>query len=197
MPNHSTPFNNHLVVFLGEFLGTFLFLFMSFAGAQVAHAGSSSLSTDPGSQVIQLFYISLVFGLSLMVNVWVFFRISGGLFNPAVSSTIRNGLKIPIARESNLLVVGHPRIGPHWSSSCHAVNCYLLRRNHRFHCSSRPCPRPFACYSRFLRQCSCRWRVHRPWFIPRDVPNCTAHRHDHYVSNRSQFLILDGHGRGY
>lgn len=30
-------------------------------------------------------YISLVFGLALMVNAWVFFRISGGLFNPAVT----------------------------------------------------------------------------------------------------------------
>jgi aquaporin related protein len=32
-----------------------------------------------------LLYISLAFGFSLAVTVWVFFRISGGLFNPAVS----------------------------------------------------------------------------------------------------------------
>jgi aquaporin related protein len=32
-----------------------------------------------------LLYISLIFGFSLMVCVWVFFRVSGGLFNPAVS----------------------------------------------------------------------------------------------------------------
>lgn len=30
-------------------------------------------------------YIALSFGFSLMVNVWIFFRISGGLFNPAVT----------------------------------------------------------------------------------------------------------------
>ena len=30
-------------------------------------------------------FIALAFGFSLMVNVWVFFRISGGLFNPAIS----------------------------------------------------------------------------------------------------------------
>jgi aquaporin related protein len=30
-------------------------------------------------------YIALVFGFSLAVNAWVFFRVSGGLFNPAVS----------------------------------------------------------------------------------------------------------------
>jgi glycerol uptake facilitator-like aquaporin len=28
----------------------------------------------------------LAFGFSLAVTVWVFFRISGGLFNPAVST---------------------------------------------------------------------------------------------------------------
>jgi aquaporin rerated protein, other eukaryote len=32
-----------------------------------------------------LSYIALSFGFSLMVNAWVFYRISGGLFNPAVS----------------------------------------------------------------------------------------------------------------
>lgn len=31
-------------------------------------------------------FIALSFGFSLAVNAWVFFRISGGLFNPAVSS---------------------------------------------------------------------------------------------------------------
>jgi aquaporin related protein len=34
-----------------------------------------------------LLYISLVFGFSLGVNIWVFYRISGGLFNPAVSTS--------------------------------------------------------------------------------------------------------------
>lgn len=30
-------------------------------------------------------YISLAFGFSLTVSAWIFFRVSGGLFNPAVS----------------------------------------------------------------------------------------------------------------
>src|ERR1700685_837409 len=30
-------------------------------------------------------YIALAFGFSLLVNAWIFFRISGSLFNPAVS----------------------------------------------------------------------------------------------------------------
>lgn len=32
-------------------------------------------------------HTALVYGFSLLVNVWAFYRISGGLFNPAVSST--------------------------------------------------------------------------------------------------------------
>jgi aquaporin related protein len=32
-----------------------------------------------------LLYIALAFGFSLAVNAWIFFRVSGGLFNPAVS----------------------------------------------------------------------------------------------------------------
>lgn len=38
-----------------------------------------------GSNPQQLQYIALCFGFSLAVNAWVFFRISGGLFNPAVT----------------------------------------------------------------------------------------------------------------
>ena len=30
-------------------------------------------------------YISMAFGFSLLVNVWIFYRVSGGLFNPAVT----------------------------------------------------------------------------------------------------------------
>jgi hypothetical protein len=39
------------------------------------------------SDPAQLLFIALSFGFSLAVNAWVFFRISGGLFNPAVSTT--------------------------------------------------------------------------------------------------------------
>ncbi|KAF1365969.1 aquaporin [Lizonia empirigonia] len=70
-----------LVPFLGEFIGTFLFLFFAFAATQTANNLLGSRSMD----IQSLMYISLAFGFSLAVNVWVFFRISGGLFNPAVT----------------------------------------------------------------------------------------------------------------
>ena len=87
---------NHFVATMGEFIGTTLFLFFAFAGTEVANiqskanpsTGSDSNTTTgaaTGFNVGVLLYISLIFGFSLMVNVWVFFRISGGLFNPAVT----------------------------------------------------------------------------------------------------------------
>lgn len=83
---------NHFVAAVGEFVGTTMFLFFAFAGTEVANTQSRA---DDGSQTTTgaatgfdvgvLVYIALSFGFSLMVNVWVFFRISGGLFNPAVT----------------------------------------------------------------------------------------------------------------
>jgi aquaporin related protein len=81
----------HIVAFIGEFVGTFMFLFFAFSGTQVANtttAGSqtstaASVSTAPNTS--NLLYVALAFGFSLTVNAWVFFRVTGGLFNPAVS----------------------------------------------------------------------------------------------------------------
>ncbi|PSK46108.1 Aquaporin-1 [Elsinoe australis] len=88
LPN---KFRNHFIAMMGEFCGTFLFLFFAFSATQVANAstigsdtgGNGSLSQVPNTGA--LMYISLAFGFSLAVNAWVFFRISGGLFNPAVT----------------------------------------------------------------------------------------------------------------
>ncbi|USP82317.1 uncharacterized protein yc1106_09591 [Curvularia clavata] len=73
-----------LIAFLGELIGTFLFLFFAFAGTQVAN-NIRNLDGPRRMDIGSLLYISLAFAFSLAVNVWVFFRISGGLFNPAVT----------------------------------------------------------------------------------------------------------------
>lgn len=80
-------FRAHFVAMCGEFAGTFLFLFFAFSGTQVANTQPpSQIPTTPSAaNPAQLLYISLCFGFSLAVNAWVFFRISGGLFNPAVT----------------------------------------------------------------------------------------------------------------
>ncbi|KAK5705512.1 Aquaporin-1 [Elasticomyces elasticus] len=79
---------NHLVAMIGEYVGTVLFLFLALGGTQVAnniHTSSGQTQAEVGSNPQQLQYIALCFGFSLAVNAWVFFRISGGLFNPAVT----------------------------------------------------------------------------------------------------------------
>ncbi|CAG8955572.1 hypothetical protein HYFRA_00009526 [Hymenoscyphus fraxineus] len=86
----NSEFKNHFVATLGEFVGTTMFLFFAFAGTQVANIQSAASSTTTsggatGFNISVYLYISVIFGFSLMVNVWIFFRISGGLFNPAVT----------------------------------------------------------------------------------------------------------------
>jgi aquaporin related protein len=72
----------------GEYVGTVLFLFFALSGCQTANTIKSSAGLtveETGANPQQLQYIALSFGFSLAVNAWVFFRISGGLFNPAVT----------------------------------------------------------------------------------------------------------------
>ncbi|KAK5112424.1 hypothetical protein LTR85_011533 [Meristemomyces frigidus] len=79
---------NHFIAMCGEFVGTVLFLYFALSGCQVANSIPSSAGltvAQTGSNPQQLQYIALCFGFSLAVNAWVFFRISGGLFNPAVT----------------------------------------------------------------------------------------------------------------
>ncbi|KAI2606712.1 aquaporin-like protein [Hypoxylon sp. NC1633] len=77
---HLSSFEQHLVAATGEFVGTFFFLFFGYAGHLMVL--DNAQTTPSGSQII---HISLVYGFSLLVTVWAFYRISGGLFNPAVT----------------------------------------------------------------------------------------------------------------
>jgi len=84
---------DHIVAFIGEFVGTFLFLFFGFAEIQTA-----SQNAVTGADPSKLLYISMGFGLSLAINVWIFFRVSGGLFNPAVSLALWLVGVVPLLR---------------------------------------------------------------------------------------------------
>ena len=64
----------------GEFVGTTLFLYFAFAATQIAN----TLTPADAPNLQQLMFISLAFGFSLATTAWVFYRVSGGLFNPAV-----------------------------------------------------------------------------------------------------------------
>lgn len=88
--NPLTATQSHFVAAIAEFVGTFMFLFLAFAGhlmavsqaQRLSPAGMTGSTTDNQTVLI----IGLAYAISLLVNVWAFYRISGGLFNPAVSS---------------------------------------------------------------------------------------------------------------
>jgi len=76
----------HFVAMAAEFVGTTLFLWFALSGTQIANSLSAGASADTASaSQLALLYIALSFGFSLMANAWVFYRVSGGLFNPAVT----------------------------------------------------------------------------------------------------------------
>ena len=77
-------FQNNFVAVVGEFVGTFMFLFFAFAGGQVSNTPKPAEGAPPNTS--NLLYLSLSFGFSLLVNVWTFYRVTGGLFNPVVCS---------------------------------------------------------------------------------------------------------------
>lgn len=81
---HLTKLQSHMVAASGEFVGTFFFLWMSYSASLMVLDQKSSVALSGGSSTETVVYISLVYGFSLLVNAWAFYRISGGLFNPAV-----------------------------------------------------------------------------------------------------------------
>ncbi|EME45449.1 hypothetical protein DOTSEDRAFT_170860 [Dothistroma septosporum NZE10] len=110
----------HFVATIGEFMGTTMFLFFAFAGTQVANIGAgsrtdqSTTNASTGFSPIVLLYIALSFGFSLMVNVWIFFRISGGLFNPAVTVAMVMVKGVSVVR--GFLLIGAQLVGAIFSS---------------------------------------------------------------------------------
>ncbi|KAI0199328.1 aquaporin-like protein [Astrocystis sublimbata] len=79
-------YKNHFVAAIGEFVGTFMFLLFAFGGTHVVNtAPAEGQPDDLSANSPRLMFISLSFGLSLIVNASVFYRITGGLFNPAVA----------------------------------------------------------------------------------------------------------------
>ncbi|KAJ4994291.1 MIP family channel protein [Stagonosporopsis vannaccii] len=92
VPTPHTTVRKEIAAFLGELIGTFMFLFLAFTGTQIAlnAAGTQQLtsSDNPAPDVSKLIYISFAFGVSLAINVAIFADISGGKFNPAVTTAL-------------------------------------------------------------------------------------------------------------
>src|SRR5579862_3792066 len=65
-----------------------MFLFLAFGGTHIANLPNSNITSSSGESLINtsnLAFIAMSFGLSLAINAWIFFRVSGVLFNPAIS----------------------------------------------------------------------------------------------------------------
>lgn len=77
----------HISTAVGELLGTAMFLFLAEGAAKTANLGRTA--SQQGAQASldnsTILTIATSFGLSLIVTAWIFFRITGGLFNPAIT----------------------------------------------------------------------------------------------------------------
>lgn len=77
---------SHFVAASGEFVGTFFFLWLGYGGQLMALTQAAApAGTGGGASSETVVFIALIYSFSLLVNAWAFYRISGGLFNPAVS----------------------------------------------------------------------------------------------------------------
>ncbi|KAF8317787.1 aquaporin-like protein [Cantharellus anzutake] len=65
---------------VGEFIGTFLFLWLAFTGDKLSYANVPDNTT--------ILFIALSFGMALTVTCWCFFRVTGAAFNPAVTLSL-------------------------------------------------------------------------------------------------------------
>lgn len=90
-------YRNDLVAAIGEFCGTFIFLWSAFVIAQIANSDLDVKRTG-GSHPGQLIMIAFGFGFSVMFAVFIFFRVSGGNLNPAVTLTLMLTNVIPWSR---------------------------------------------------------------------------------------------------
>ncbi|RPA82164.1 aquaporin-like protein [Ascobolus immersus RN42] len=77
-----------------EFIGTFFFLFCTFTAISAMKFTSDTTTLDP----TKLLFVGATFGLSLCINVWIFYRITGGVFNPALTWGLVLLGKMPILK---------------------------------------------------------------------------------------------------
>ncbi|RKF72206.1 Aquaporin-1 [Golovinomyces cichoracearum] len=97
-------FRNHVIAAIGEFLGTALFLFFGFMSAQIINSKPDYISLESPS-LLQLLFVAVGFGVSGAVNVWLFYRVSGGHLNPAITLGLAIIGAVPPIRAAILVVV--------------------------------------------------------------------------------------------
>ncbi|KAI0775267.1 aquaporin-like protein [Trametes elegans] len=83
-PSHFATLKEDALAAVLEYIGTTFFLLLAYGGVQAAQSEAFS-SSNGTSNIERVMYISLCFGFSLLSSVWLFYRVTGGLFNPDVS----------------------------------------------------------------------------------------------------------------
>lgn len=81
--SHFSNFKLDLQAAALEFVGTTFFLLLGLGGIQAVSGESGE--GPAASTVEKVLYISTCMGLSLIVSAWLFFRVTGALFNPNIS----------------------------------------------------------------------------------------------------------------
>jgi aquaporin related protein len=81
----SSAIRGHFVAAAGEFVGTFLFLFTAYLGHAMSVNFASDFAPGGGNSNQTVVFIALSYGFSLLIAAWILYRVSGGLFNPAVT----------------------------------------------------------------------------------------------------------------
>ncbi|KPM42489.1 hypothetical protein AK830_g4059 [Neonectria ditissima] len=102
-PRHLSAVNSHLVAACGEFIGTFFFLYFGYAGNLMAVLQAPDVALRGGLASTTNILIALSYGFALLVNAWAFYRISGGLFNPAVTMGLCVAGQLPWMRAAFLV----------------------------------------------------------------------------------------------
>ncbi|KAL0932283.1 Aquaporin-2-like protein 2 [Colletotrichum truncatum] len=82
---HLSHIEAHLVAASGEFVGTFLWLWTSYAGHLMALHQAPGEAPEGGLLHTTIMAAALAYALPLLANIWAFYRISGGVFNPAIT----------------------------------------------------------------------------------------------------------------
>ncbi|KAF1839342.1 aquaporin-like protein [Decorospora gaudefroyi] len=93
------PIRNRAIAMLSEFVGTFLFILMGLGGNSAVINNFAIAQQYKGGDIradpAKILYLGTVWGLAITVNAWTFFRISGGLFNPAVTMAMMVTRAVP------------------------------------------------------------------------------------------------------
>lgn len=95
----------HFVAASGEIVGTFLFLFIAFLGHSMSVQQTADTGPNGTNSSQTVVFISLSYGISLLVTAWTLYRVSGGLFNPAVTIGLIITGALPVIRGLILIPV--------------------------------------------------------------------------------------------